>query len=256
MTLMRSLLFNLWFYGITLVLASFTLLPRLWHALRRRGSEQPSPPPSWPMPVARLWARLVLGALRPLCGITWEVSGREHLPASGPALIASMHQSAFDTMVWLLLVPDTCYVLKRELQRIPLFGPITRDAGMISVDRGAGAAAIRSLLTGADDALARGRQIVIFPEGTRATPGAPLVLHPGIAALAARTGLPVIPVATDSGHCWGRRAFRKHPGRIHIAIAPPLPARLRRGELMARLERSFAEGSAALAGGAVDNSVG
>jgi 1-acyl-sn-glycerol-3-phosphate acyltransferase len=96
---------------------------------------------------------------------------------------------------------------------------------------------------------------VIFPEGTRAPPGARLPLQPGIAALAARTGLPVIPVATDSGICWGRRAFRKKAGIIHVAIGKPIPAGLPRDELMRRLDQAFAEGLP-MSAAPVDNSVG
>ena len=107
---------------------------------------------------------------------------------------------------------------------------------MIPVDRNAGAAAMRELIRHAGAAAAAGRQIVIFPEGTRVAPGVPAKLHPGVAALAARTGLPVIPVATDSGHYWGRRAFRKRPGTIHIAILPPLPGGLPREAQMARMD--------------------
>lgn len=240
MILLRSVLFNVWFYGITLVLAmAGTLL---------RPFSRAAPAPDWAMAVARTWARLVLGGLKPLCRADWVVSGQENLPSQGPALIASMHQSAFDTMVWLLLVPRPCYVLKRELMRLPVFGLMCRLTGMIAVDRGAGAAAIRSLLRGADRAVREERQIVIFPEGTRMPPGRLGTLHPGIAALAVRTGLPVIPVATDSGRCWGRRAFRKRPGVIHVAIGAPIPAGLSREELMIRLQAAFVAGDAALTG--------
>jgi 1-acyl-sn-glycerol-3-phosphate acyltransferase len=238
MNWLRSAAFNLWFYAATAVLALSSLVVNLG-------------PPTWTQGLARLWARTVLGGLEPLCGITVVVTGREHLPAEGAALIASQHQSAFDTIVWLLLVPHTSYVLKKELMHIPLYGGVVRKLGMIAVDRSAGAAAIRALLRGADAAVAQGRQIVIFPEGTRAPPGTMLPLHPGIAALAARTGLPVIPVVTDSGSHWGRRAFRKQPGVIHVAIQPPLPAGLPRAELMARLATLYAAGVQH-----VDNSVG
>jgi 1-acyl-sn-glycerol-3-phosphate acyltransferase len=240
MILLRSILFNLWFYLVTAVLAVAALLPR------------PGPPErgeDWALTVARCWARLVLGGLRRICGITWVVTGREQLPASGTALIASNHQSAFDTMVWLLLLPRACYVVKRELLHVPIFGPACKRTGMIMVDRGAGGAAIRTLLREADRAMAERRQIVIFPEGTRVAPGAKLPFQPGVAALASRTKLPLIPVATDSGYCWGRRAFRKRPGVIHIDIGPPFPASLPREELMRRLEEAVAEGQARIAAG-------
>ncbi|MCW3477765.1 lysophospholipid acyltransferase family protein [Limobrevibacterium gyesilva] len=253
MILLRSIVFNAWFYGATLVFVLYSLVPRMF----TRGLT-----PRWALNLARLWARTVLFGLRHLCGTRWAVTGREHLPTGGPALIASMHQSAFDTMVWLLLVPRPCYVLKKELLRIPVFGTLSQLAGMIAVDRGAGANAIRSLLREGDRAVAEERQIVIFPEGTRVAPGQQARLHAGIAALAARTGLPVIPVATDSGFCWGRRAFRKRPGVIHVAVGAPIPPGLPREEVMRRLEQAFADGAAALDAPtgvrvqAVDNSVG
>lgn len=238
MILVRSILFNAWFYGVTAALVLSGLVPR---ALRWGRPEE------WSMALARTWARCVLAGLRVLCGTRWSVSGRANLPADGPMLIASNHQSAFDTMVWLLLVPCPSYVVKRELLRVPLFGALCRLTGMIVVDRTAGADAIRALLRAAGKALAEGRQIIIFPEGTRVAPGARVPLQPGIAALAARTRLPVIPVATDSGRCWGRRAFRKLPGVIHVAIGAPIPADLDRQELMRRLERAIADGQAAIA---------
>jgi 1-acyl-sn-glycerol-3-phosphate acyltransferase len=112
--------------------------------------------------------------------------------------------------------------MKRELTRLPLIGPMLLLAGMIPVDREAGAKALRSLLREADAAVANSRQIVIFPEGTRVAAGEVVALQPGVAALAAHTRLPVIPVATDSGRCWSRNSFIKRPGTIHIAIAPPI----------------------------------
>ncbi len=232
MTLLRALAFYAWFYGVTFVLC-------LWHGAlsRERDAVRHG---------AQRWATLVLAGLRRICGIDWVVTGREHLPASGAALIAPMHQSAFDTLIWLLLVPDCVYVLKLELTRIPLFGPLLLRSGMIAVDRAGGATAMRDLIRRAAAAAAEGRQILIFPEGTRVAPGAGVKLQPGVAALAARTGLPIIPVATDSGHYWGRRALRKRPGTIQVAIRPPLPTDLPRDALMAQLEQIYAESYAAL----------
>lgn len=248
MILLRSAAFNAWFFGVTFLITIFGTPMRVlrWQIVVR---------------YARFWGWLVTTGLRVLCGITWEVTGQENLPLPGqPALIASMHQSAFDTIVWTRISPLFCYVMKDELVRIPLLGMIFRRAGMIPVDREAGTAALRSLLRAADRALAQNRHIVIFPEGTRVSPGVVVKLQPGVAALAARTGLPVIPVMTDSGLFWGKRAFRKTPGVIRVAILPPLPSGLPREELMRRLQAAFAEGAAALptarARFPVDNSVG
>jgi len=228
-TLLRSALYNLYFWTVTAVMAIGTLPIRFFV-------------PDAALAYGKVWVRILLGGLAPLAGIRIAVTGREHLPASGPALIASQHQSAFDTLVWLTLVPRPAYVVKRELLSLPLFGPMLRPSGQIPIDRAGGAAAIRSLLAEAAAALAADRQIIIFPEGTRVAPGAVGRLQPGIAALATQTGMPVIPVATDSGRLWGRRGFRKRAGTIHIAIHPPLPPRLSRQALLERLRILYEAG--------------
>ncbi len=187
-----------------------------------------------------------------MCGIRLELQGREYLPRGGAALIASQHQSTFDTLIWLTLLPRCCYVLKSELRRIPLFGAMIAPAGMIVVDRKAGAAALRHLMREAERAAREQRQIVIFPEGTRGEPGRVLPLQPGVAAMAARTRLPVIPVVTDSGLRWGRRAFRKRPGTIHVRLLPPIASTGDRDSLIARLTAVFEAGF----GRDVDKSVG
>ena len=241
MTVLRSALFNLYFFGVTFVLCLV-------------GTPLAMVAPRRVLGFTRFWARSVVGGARVICGIRLEVSGREWLPTDGAALIASVHQSAYDTMIWLTLLPRCCYVQKRELASIPLFGLLSRKAGMISVDRAAGVQSLRHLLREADRAVREARQIVIFPEGTRGAPGQPLALQPGIAALAARTGLPVIPVVTDSGLHWGRRAFHKRPGVIHIRIHPPIAAGSERGTLMRTLDSVFRSGVGAGVGD-VDNIV-
>ena len=241
---LRSALFNLLFFALSASL-SVAAMPLLIFPRRALTA------------LTRFWARMVLALMRGICGIRLRVTGREHLPAGGPALIAAKHQSAFATIVWLFLLPDSAYVLKRELLLIPGYGWLARKARMIAVDRAAGPAAMRHLIRAGREAVAEGRQIVIFPEGTRVAPGARVPYQPGVAALAAATGLPVIPAATDSGLFWGRRAFRKRPGVITLAILPPLPAGLRREALMARLEEVIeAETDRLLAAqGGVDKSV-
>ncbi len=227
---LRSALFNLFFYGLTVVMV--LALPVV---TRCGGAAMQA--------YIRTWARLVLGGLRRICGISWRVVGAGNLPA-GPVLIASRHQSAFDTIVWFLLVappaPTPAYVLKRELALIPLVSRFCKGLGLIAVDRDGGSNAIRALLRGGDAAVRAGRAIVIFPEGTRGPPDRMLPLQPGVAALAQRTGLPVIPVATDSGRRWGRRAFVKNPGTITVEIREALPAGLPREALMPALAAALA----------------
>ncbi len=236
MIFVRSALFNMYFFAMTFLLTAGPATVVRFVAPHRT------------LDVARLWGRVMVWGVRVICGICLHVSGLEHV-GSGAALIASRHQSAFDTFVWLTLVPRCCYVLKSELLRIPLFGPLMALTGMIAVDRDGGANALRGLVRDGERAMREGRQIVIFPEGTRAEPGAMLPLQPGVAALAARTRLPVVPVVTDSGHCWGRRAFHKRPGIIHIRVLKPIPTEFRRDQLMQRLE-------AALRSDVGENSVG
>lgn len=211
MTLLRSLLFNLLFFGLTAVFG-LLLLPIL---LGPRG---------WSRAVMRLWGQVMLVLLRAVAGIRLDVTGREHLP-TGPALIASRHESAFDTLVWFALVPDPAYVMKRELFLVPVYGLWARCTGHVGVDRSGGMKAIRALVRDGKAAAADARQLVIFPEGTRAAPGEALPLHPGILALAQGTGLPITPVSTDSGRLWPRRSFLKRPGTIRIAVHPPLHGR-------------------------------
>ena len=219
--LFRSLVFNVLFFGVAggiAILGSPLLLgPR---KLQRQGMRQ--------------LARLLVWIMEKTCGIEVRVTGREHLPVSGPALIASKHQSAFDTLVWFALVPDVAYVMKQELFRIPIYGAFARRAGMIGVDRDGGGKAMRQMMREAQVSAREGRQIVIFPEGTRTTTGVRNEWHPGIVALASAVKLPVIPVATNSGKFWARHHFIKRPGILSIDILPPL--HVKRDELLARLE--------------------
>ena len=220
-------MFNGYFFGLTFLLALPTPLLRLFA-------------PGRALDYARFWVRTVLWGARTICGIRVRVTGLEYLPA-GAALLASQHQSAFDTLVWLTIVQRPSYILKQELTRIPLFGPMLLAAGNISVDRSAGAAALRGMLAETAQARDAGRQILIFPEGTRVAPGVRVNLQPGIAAIAARLAMPVIPVATDSGLRWGRRAFRKYPGVIHVAIGPPIVAGTKRQALLEAIEAHWRE---------------
>jgi len=235
MIVLRSALFNVFFFGSTFLLT----LPASVLTVIAPGQVV-----GW----ARFWAKTQIAAARIICGIRLEISGWENLPPA-PVLIASRHESTLDVLVWIALLPAACFVVKRELGQIPLFGRCIRATGMITVDREAGGAAMRALLRGGDRAKQEGRHIVIFPEGTRAEPGTPLPLQPGVAALASRTGLPIVPVMTDSGKVWGRRAFRKRPGTIHIVIQPPLSVQSGRDTILAALRNAFADGKL------VDNSV-
>ena len=209
----RAILFNIFLY-VSATLGS------LWAHLLYHVA------PDRLLPLGQAWARLLMAGLRVICGITLDVQGLEHVPATGAALIAAQHQSAFDTMVWLVLLRNPSYVLKQELTRLPFFGRLFVASGHIPLDRQGGARSLRSLITAVQQAAQRGNQIIIFPEGTRVPPGQRVELQVGVAALARATGLAVIPV-------------RMRPGTIHIRIGPPVPADSGRAAIMAALESTF-----------------
>jgi 1-acyl-sn-glycerol-3-phosphate acyltransferase len=228
---LRALAFNVFFYGLTTIFGLAGVVLRLFARHRILG-------------FAQYWAGLVLWGARTICGIRLSVIGMQYLPPGAPALLASRHQSAFDTIVWMRLLDCPSYVMKQELRRIPLFGPLLIGAGMIPVDRQAGAMALRGLLQAMRRAAQNGRQMIIFPEGTRVPPGERVPLQPGVAAIALHLDMAVTPVATDSGKCWGRRAFMKYPGTIHIELGPPIAAGTPRAALLPAIEAFWREAEA------------
>ena len=219
---LRSALFNLAFYAWTVFLG-IAALPLL---LAPRAAA---------MSVGRLWSRIALELARRIAGIDYEIRGAQHLPRQ-PAIIAMKHQSAWDTLAVPALIGDVAIVLKRELLWIPCYGWYARKAGMIPVDRGAGASALKSMVRRARVVVAEGRPIVIFPEGTRTAVGAKRDYHPGVAALYTQLGLPVVPVAVNSGLFWPRRRFLKRPGRIVLEALPALPPGLERRTFLSELQ--------------------
>lgn len=202
-------------------------------------------PRRWVMIGIRIWARVVTWLAFVICGIRTEVRGREHLPA-GAALIAGKHQSLYDTCAPFAFLPDICYVLKKELVTIPLFGWYTLKGGMIVVDRSAGSAALRKLVDDSKDRLRDTRQIMIFPEGTRTDPGDEAAYKPGIAALYRELDLPCIPMATNSGMHWPASSWIRTPGTIVFEFLPAIPPGLKRGEFMRELEERIETASKAL----------
>ncbi len=185
---------------------------------------------------AERWERGIQWLLRTLIGLDYKVLGEEHRQNS-QVIYAFKHQSAWDTITTHLLVADPAIALKQELAKIPIFGQCLLHAGMIKIDRGHGTKALRSLIDGGRKAIARGSPIVIFPEGTRTPPGTKHRYHPGVAALYKQLGLPVVPVALNSGVFWGRRAFAKQPGLILVEFLEPIQPGLERKAFMGELEQ-------------------
>ncbi len=223
MTALRSLLFNALGLAVTVVLL-VAGLPLL--LMPRRATTG----------LVWLWGRSLLWLLARVVGLRHQVRGRERIPP-GPVIFAVKHQSAWETIAFGVLTPDFAAVVKRELTWIPLFGWYMRRAGHVSVDRAGGAAALRRMAKDARARIARGQNLVVFPEGTRTAPGGRPRYQPGIAALYRNLGIPVVPVALNSGLFWGRRTFVKHPGVITVEFLEPIGPGLDRGAFMAELER-------------------
>lgn len=181
------------------------------------------------------WARALLWLMRVVCGLRVKVVMREPWPA-GPAVYALKHQSAWETIAFPAVGPPMSGVLKRELLIIPIYGWYMRRLGMVPIDRSAGAGAIRELMRRAKDETTRGRSIMIMPEGTRLPPGRAGRYHPGVAAIYGHLGLPVVPVALNSGLFWGRRSLVLKPGTVTMEFLEAIPPGMERAAFMALLQ--------------------
>lgn len=193
-----------------------------------------------------IWAQGVMVLLRVLAGIRYELRGRENIPP-GAVLIAAKHQSAWDTMIFHIIARDPAIVMKAELLKIPIYGWYCRHSRMIPIDRDTGSKALRAMVDAAKAAAAEERPIVIFPQGTRVAPDASAPYLPGIAALYRQLGIPVVPVALNSGVFWPRRSIRRKPGTIVLEYLPPIEPGLTRKDFMARLENAIEPASRHLA---------
>lgn len=178
------------------------------------------------------WAKGLIWALRWLADVKVEVRGQR---PTGPALVAAKHQSMFDVFSQFALMPDACFVMKKELLMVPLFGWHGMKAGMIVVDRAGHSAALKKLVRDSTARMTESRQIVIFPEGTRGQPGQPGEYKPGIAALYRELNMPVTPLALNCGGHWNK-GFLIKPGVIVFDYLEPIPAGLKRGEFMRELQ--------------------
>jgi 1-acyl-sn-glycerol-3-phosphate acyltransferase len=223
MRLARSLLFALIFYAGTIlfVAAAMLALPFGRPAVRA---------------VANAWAAFHRACAAALLGIRTRIEGE--VP-EGAVLVAAKHQSMFETLDLVVLLGSPRIVMKRELARIPVWGWLATRYGMIAVDRSGGAAALRRMMKEVELARAEGRPVVIFPEGTRVAPGEAPALQPGFAGLYRALGLPVVPVALDSGRLWPRRSFAKRPGSVTMRFGAPIPPGLPRREIEARVHAAI-----------------
>jgi 1-acyl-sn-glycerol-3-phosphate acyltransferase len=222
-TLLRSLVFALLFYASTAIFViggSFLLFG----------------PRRYAMAGLRAHAVVSLWLLRTVVGLRMEVRGREKLPKP-PYLVASKHQSAWDTFALIPIFTDPALVMKWELTLIPFYGWFSRKFEHVFVRRDRGPAALRQLVRDAQDRARAGREVLIFPEGTRRAPGAEPDYKPGSVALYEGLGLPCVPMALNSGLYWPRRQLIRYPGAIIVEILDPLPAGLPRAEFRSELQR-------------------
>jgi 1-acyl-sn-glycerol-3-phosphate acyltransferase len=192
----------------------------------------------------RVWVRTIMGLLKSIVGLSYRVEGLEHLPKDVGYIVASKHESAWETLIFHLLVPHPSFALKQELMWIPIMNLYFRRMGTVSIRRGTGASALKSLIQGARRVMAENRPLIIFPEGTRAVSGKPGEYQVGVAALYRDLNVSVIPVALNSGLFWGRRSPVKHPGQITLRFLPPIQPGLSRADFMTQLVDSI-EGACA-----------
>jgi 1-acyl-sn-glycerol-3-phosphate acyltransferase len=222
MIAIRSLLFNFAFYASTLV--QMILFTPVYFLLPRRRA--------WFVP--KFWARSNLWLHEKLVGVEIDISGQENLP-EGSYILAPKHQSSFDTYAFLPDIPDALYILKRELTWIPLFGWYVMKMRMIAIDRGSRSKALKQAVEQARERMAEGRQLIIYPEGTRRPPGAEPAYKYGIVELYQRLQVPVVPVAHVAGLYWPRRKFMRYPGTIRARYLKPIPPGLDKATFLERL---------------------
>jgi 1-acyl-sn-glycerol-3-phosphate acyltransferase len=229
--LLRSVAFNALFYLNTM----FWLIVAL---------------PTFVMPyratvaVAKTWGRANLVLLR-VAGLAYEIRGREKIPR-GALIVASKHQSAWETFALMPLFDNPLFILKRELTWIPFFGWLLIKGRMVAVDRRKRARALRELIERARTELGLGRPLIIFPEGTRRPVGAAPDYKYGVALLYVAEGVPCLPIALNSGVFWPRRSIRRKPGTVVAEILDPIPPGLARDDFIARLEETIETATARL----------
>ncbi|MEJ0013962.1 MAG: 1-acyl-sn-glycerol-3-phosphate acyltransferase [Bauldia sp.] len=226
MIVVRSLLFQIAFYVVTAIMLIASAPIFIF------GSQEAG------MGVVRNWARVCTFLHAKIAGGALELRGVENLP-KGAALVASKHQSAFETFALIPLLRNPTIVMKQSIRGYPIFGPYTVKTGMIHVDREGKTAALRALSDRAREEAAKEREIIIFPEGTRRPPDAPPDYQTGVALLYRTLNIPVVPVALNSGVVWPRNSFLHYPGKIVIEFLPAIPPGLDSRAFLTRLQDSI-----------------
>lgn len=222
MITLRSVLFNVAFYA-NLILRMIVLSPIYFLLPRKKAFVIP-----------KRWALSNHWLMKKIVGTTFEIEGLENIPAGG-YILAPKHQSFWDTYALLPWLDDPVYILKRELLWIPLFGWYASKQRMIPVNRGAKGKVMLDVMNRAKEEMANGRQLIIYPEGTRRPPGAEPEYKYGIARMYRDLGVPVVPVAMHPGLFWPRRKSQRYPGHFKVRILPPIAPGLDPDAFFARL---------------------
>jgi 1-acyl-sn-glycerol-3-phosphate acyltransferase len=222
---LRSLVYNVLFY-VLLVLWMLIAIPTF--VLPRRVF----------MRVAQAWARSSIWLMGAICNIKVEYRGVEKIP-DGPLIVASKHQSMWETFALLQLFDAPLFIYKRELGWIPFFGWYLMKSRMIGVDRDGGMRSLMEMARRAPKEIRSGRQLIIFPEGTRTPVDAAPNYMTGVGQIYASAGVPCIPVALNSGLFWPRRTFMRYPGTLVVEFLDPLPPGLPRKDFIARIRTSI-----------------
>ena len=209
MNLIRSIIFYIGYFLAMLVCGVLFLPPAPFLPLRSRYR------------LLNLYNHFIIAWFRIACGVRYEISGHENLPA-GPVVILSNHQCEWETVYLQLIKPPVCTVLKKELLNIPLFGWGLRLLHPIALDRSKPARAMKQVLVQGGQRLQEGLSVLIFPEGTRVDPGQRRRYNKSGTVIACRAGLPVVPVAHNAGECWPGRHWIKKPGTISLIVGEPI----------------------------------
>jgi len=211
MTFLRSLLFWILF-SIALILAGLFVLISI-----------PFTTSDWRYGIASKWCRAIIGMMKTICGVDFSFVNMEEIPKDKPVILLAKHQSAWETLALTGFLPrPLSFVYKKELHRIPIFGQCLASLDMFSLDRSHGRSGFERMKEKAPGFFAKGRVLVLFPEGTRTAPGQVVKYKTGGARLATALNVPVIPVALNSGECWKRNAFCITPGKIQVVFGPEI----------------------------------
>jgi len=188
------------------------------------------------------WLRLSVWGARAICGVRWRITGAENLPSEADAtravILLSKHQSTWETFAYpALMTHPLAYVFKRELLYIPFFGWAMARMDMIHIDRSKRSQAWNRVAEQGRRLAAKGHWVIMFPEGTRIARGKKGEYKTGGTRLSIETGVPVVPIATNSARCWPRKSFLLRPGVVDISIGKPIaPAGREPAEMMREVE--------------------